>query len=129
MSKTTVTKEIVKKVLEYNEKYSQLTRTEIGTLCNISVTSVSRILSGEYDHLLKKEPDTATTVIPLEDLKRLVACEYAVNGILKLCKLSTGIDGELFIDYKSVFSILKAYLPDDVSKRLEELKKGESENG
>ena len=131
-----VTKEIVKKVLSYkaDEKYSQLTYEELGLLCGTSATSISRIFRGDYNHLLKEdkalvEVDTgATTIIPLEDLKHLVACEYAVNTILKICKLSTNIDGALFIDYKSVFSILRAYVPDDVGTRLEELKRGENEN-
>lgn len=130
MSKVKVTKELVLKVKEYksNDKYSNLTQGEIALLCGTTGTSVSRILNGEYDHLLSGTPsasDDVTTVIPYEELKRLVACEYCIDAILQMCKLSEKIDGALFIDYKATFGLLKAHVPEKVNARVEELKERE----
>lgn len=64
----------------------------------------------------------STTVIPYEELKHLLACEYAINAMLNMTKLSDRTEGTLFIDYRAVFSILTAYVPDEVNNRLETLK-------
>jgi len=135
MSKTIVTKEIVEKVKSYldKDKYGNLTHDEIALLCGTSATSVSRISNGQYDHLLKpvekitqSNTDDVNVAIDYETLKHLMACEYAVKAILDNSKLSTGYDGALFIDYKVVYGILKAYLPDDTNRKLEELKREEA---
>lgn len=59
MSKVTITKDIVKKVKEYksNDRYSNLTQAEIALLCGTTPSSVSRIINGEYDHLLNDTPE------------------------------------------------------------------------
>lgn len=128
-----MTKEIVKKVFGYktDAKYNQLSNKEIGLLRGLTESTVDKICTGGYNHLLvgSDAGNGATTIIPLEDLKHLLACEYAISALLKMCKLSNNIDGALFIDFKATFSILRAYLPEEVNKRLEELQKGENENG
>lgn len=129
-----VTKETVLKVKKYKEdsKYSNLTQEELALLCGTSSTSVSRIINGEYDYLLEPVKQTNTddvnVAIDYQTLKHLLACEYAVEKILKNSKLSTGYDGALFIDYKVVYGILKAYVPDDTNRILEELKRKEAKD-
>lgn len=89
---------------------------------------VCRIIKGDYDHLIsepvKENTDTVTS-IPYEELKRLMACEYAVSAMLNSAKLSDSYDGILFIDFRAVYGILKAYVPEDTEKKLEELKREE----
>ena len=123
---TKVTKEIVSKVKAYksDDRYSQLSQTEIGLLCGISSATVSRIIGGEYDHLLNEDPEIndSTTVIPFDTLKRLIACEYAVEAILKISKLSDKSDNGLFFPSNSVYGLLRAYLPEETIARIQELK-------
>lgn len=128
--KETVTKEIVLKVKSYknDDRYTHLTQEELALLCGTSRTTVNRIIKGDYDHLISepvKENSDIVTTIPYEVLKRLMACEYAINALINNTKLSTGYDGTLFIDYKVVYGILRAYVPEDTEKRLEELKREE----
>lgn len=131
-----VTKEVVEKVKNYlsDDKYSSLTHDEIGLLCGTSATSVSRISNGQYDHLLKPiekveiNTDDVTVAIDYQTLKHLMACEYAVEKLINLSKPSTGYDDILFIDFKVVYGILKAYVPEDINRRFEELKREEEEN-
>lgn len=129
---TKVTKEIVSKVKAYksDDRYSQLSQTEIGLLCGISSATVSRIISGEYDYFLNEDPETndSTTVIPFDTLKRLIACEYAVEAMLKISKLSEVNDNGLFFPSNSVYGLLRAYLPEEVNERILELKEKVSED-
>ena len=60
--------------------------------------------------------------IDYQTLKHLMACEYAIESMLNVATLSTGKDGCLFIDYRASFGIIKAYLPEDVKRRLNELR-------
>lgn len=130
MSKDLVTKELVEKVKSYlsDDKYSALTYGEVGILCEISASTVSRIKNGNYDCLLtpvKKEVKPVNGVdvhIDYDTLDHLMKCEYAVNAILKNSILSTGYDGGLFIDYKVIYGILRAYVPVETEKRLQELR-------
>lgn len=126
MNEVTITKDVVKKVMEYtnDDKYINLTANEVAILCGISIEQFNKILSGEYDYLLSEtpEPSDSTTVIPYEELKHLLACEYAINAMFNMTKLSDRTENTLFIDYRAVFSILSAYLPDEVNNRLEALK-------
>jgi transcriptional regulator with XRE-family HTH domain len=133
MGKVKITKDIVLKVKEYksSEKYSNLTQAEIALLCGTTTPSVSRILNGEYDFLLSDLPkvtkttNDVTTVIPYEQLKHLLACEYAIEAMFNMTKLSDRTESTLFIDYRAVFSILTAYVPEKVDARLKELKERE----
>lgn len=129
MGKVTVTKKLVEKVKSYqsNDRYSALSHEELALLCGTSSTTFSRIVNGQYDHLINPEPKAVNTqdvnvAIDYDTLKRLMACEYAVNAMLSNAKLSTGYDGALFIDYKVVFGILRAYLPEEAENRLNELR-------
>lgn len=127
----TVTKEVVEKVKSYlsNDKYNNLTHEEIALLCGTSATSVSRIKNGEYDHLLEpvENANTDDVLVPIDykTLKHLIACEDAVEKLINCAKLSNNYEGTLFIDYKVVFGILKAYVPEDVIRKLEELNREE----
>ena len=116
-----INKDIVLKVKSYNDK--NLSPEEIGLLCGITPDSVSLILSGKYDYLLNEEPEIndGTTVIPYETLKRLIACEYAVEAILKVSKLSEVNDNNLFFPSNSVYGLLRAYLPEETLARIQEL--------
>ena len=126
MSDVMITKDIVKKVMKYknDDKYINLTANEVAILCGVSIEQFNKILSGEYDYLLSEtpEPSDFTTVIPYEELKHLVACENAITAMLNMAKLSDRTENTLFIDYRAVFSILAAYVPDRVNDRLEALK-------
>lgn len=137
--KKEITREIVQKVKNYGDdkKYGKLSQREIGLLCGgIHSSTVCKILKGDYDHLLSETPNVnsevngdVTTVIPYETLKQLLACEYAIESLLKMSKLSTNADNVLFFDYRATFSILSAYMPEKVNNRLEELNREEEING
>ena len=131
MTKQAVTKEMVLKVKKYtsDERYSDLTHTELALLCGSSATSVSRIVNGKYDYLLADTPkeetkEDTTVVIPYEALKHMVNCEAAITAILAASTLSRDTTGALFCEYKTVFGILKAYLSEDTNNRVEALKRG-----
>lgn len=125
-------KETVEKVKSYlsDNKYSNLNHNEIALLCGTSATGVSEIANGQYDYLLDPAVNTndVQVAIDYETLKHLIACENVVEAILKGTKLSVGYEGILFIDYKAVYGILRAYVPDEVNSRLEVLKEKEENN-
>lgn len=90
-------------------------------------------LDTEYFSYIEPTPEVMPVVVPSTDegcvvpidyktLKRLVACEYAVDAILKSTSISTGRDECLFIHYGATYGILRAYLPDDVEARWKELR-------
>jgi hypothetical protein len=129
-----VSPEKVKEVKSYlsDVKYENLTFVEIGKLCDVSNSTVTRINNGDYDDLLvvnstksEETSESATTIIPLDDLRRLVACEYIVDAILRQTRLSDKYDNTLFIHAGALHGILRAYLPEDVEDRLETLKREE----
>jgi DNA-binding XRE family transcriptional regulator len=117
-----VTKEIVDKVKAYLEEHPGLTQEEIGVLCGVSHGTVWNIDHGKYDHLLKEaEAEKIVTEIPYEKLKRLIACENAIDEIFSCAKECFGYDDEIFIDYHSVSSILKKHLPEEHDNKLKEI--------
>lgn len=126
-----ITPEAVRTVKNYlsDAKYENLTLVEISTLSGVSTATVTRIKNGEYDDLLtvntEEKEESVSTIIPLDDLKRLVACEYVVNAILRQCELSDRYDNTLFIHSNVIHGVLKAYLPEEVENRLETLKREE----
>lgn len=130
MTKQEVTREVVLKAKSYldNPKYSTLTQDELALLTGISATTLSRIKNGKYDSLLEPEKvedpqaDSVVVSIDYETLKRLTACEYVVDAILRMATLHEVIDDVLFINNKALYGILRAYVPDDVEKRLNELR-------
>lgn len=128
-----VTKELVTKVkaLGTNPKYKDLTQDEIGLLSGTSGTTVSRILSGKYDHLFEVEKPKETnevkgadvsTSIPYAEFKELIGCEEVIDNILMNATLSNKNDG-LFIPSGKMFAILKAYVPHKVEETIERLRK------
>lgn len=124
-----IDKEIVIKVKNYldNEIYKGLKDTEIGTLCGISDSSVSRIRNGYYDDLLVEDVDESKpeciTSIPYEELEYLLKCKSIVNYILATATLSDKLDNALFIQSGHLFTVLKNTLPDEVDCVLSKLKK------
>lgn len=132
MSEKLIDKETVLKIYSYlnDERYSQLTHAELGLLCGVSSSTISRVKAGKYDHLLKEVEDSkdSTTLIPYDTLKHLVSCEYAINAILANCVLSKDRENVLFIPFTVVHGILKAYLPDEVNNRLQTLQREEENN-
>lgn len=117
-----VTKEIVEKVKKYLLNYSNLTQEEIGVLCGVSKGTVHYISKGDYDHMLKEtEEEKIFTEIPYEKLKRLIACENAIDEIFACAKECFGYDDEIFVDYHSVSSILKKHLPEEHDNKLKEI--------
>ena len=127
---TKVNKDLVLKVKAYSDMYQNLSNYEIGLLVSLSPEEVDRITSGDYDFLLNKDPEIndSTTVIPFDTLKRLIACEYAVDAILKISKLSDKSDNALFFPSNSVYGLLRAYLPEETIARIQELKESINED-
>lgn len=127
----TVTKEIVVKVKSYlsDDKYNKLTQSELSLLTGVSTTTINRIANGSYDHLLEKPVTTEDVTVPItyDTLKRLLACEYVVDGILKNCMLHDVIEDALFINNKVLYGLLRAYLPEDVEATVKKLKEVENE--
>lgn len=133
-----ITKETVEKGKSYlsNPKYAELTQEEIALISGIPATTLSRIKKGRYDHLLTPDPepqaqdtnpDRVSVPIDYDTLKHLMACEYVVDAILKMATLHDVIEDVLFVPNKALYGILRAYVLDDVEKRLEELKEGNNE--
>jgi hypothetical protein len=126
-----ITAESVKTVKNYlsDAKYEGLTLMEISTLSGVSTATVTRIKNGDYDDLLtvkaEEKEEGTSTIIPLDDLKRLVACEYIVDAILRQTRLSDKYDNTLFIHAGALHGILRAYLPEEVQNRIETLKREE----
>lgn len=117
-----VTKEIVDKAKGYLEEHPDLTQEEIGVLCGVSKGTVWNIDHGKYDHLLEEaEAEKIVTEIPYEKLKRLIACENAIDEIFSCSKECFGYDDEIFIDYHSVSSILKKHFPEEHDNKLKEI--------
>ena len=122
--------DLVLKVKAYSDNYKNLSSYEIGLLVSQPYEVVDRIICGDYDHLLNEDSEIndSTTVIPYDTLKRLIACEYAVEAILKISKLSEVNDSNLFFPSNSVYGLLRAYLPEEVNERILELKEQEEDN-
>lgn len=119
-----VTKEIVIKVKGYVNEHPDLTLEEIGILCGVSHGTVCNIKHGKYDYLFEESEEAIQpiiTEIPYEKLKRLIACENAIDEIFSCAKECFGYDDEIFIDYHSVSSILKKHLPEEHENKLAEI--------
>ena len=126
-----VTKEIVEKAKDYLANFPKLNHIEIGALCGVSGSTISRIKNGDYDYMLdagvNEGGQTVTTSIPYEEFKKLVVCESIVKEILQSCLLSENDENTLFISYKVVGSILNRHIPNEVEKRLTELQEEKTE--
>ena len=117
-----ITKAIVEAVKGYAKKYPNMTQLEIGKLVEISNSSVSYILNGQYDHLLiEPEEKVIRADIPYETYRRLVCCELAMNDIINHLIISRSTEDCLFIDYRLVDSVVSRYLPEEYSMRCAEL--------
>ena len=84
---TKVTAEMVRTVRQYENDPRKFTRAEIAAMSGTSLTTLSRILNGEYDYLLAPvEPvhtDGQTTVVPFSEIRHMMACENVVKLILE----------------------------------------------
>ena len=122
-----ITKEIVKAVKDYKEKYPKMKQVEIALLVGIAPSSVSNIMNGMYEYLLHEvevekanETNGVKSEIPYDEYKRLVTCELAIKELMSQAKASTKEDGLLFIDYHSFSFVMNNYFPEEYEKRLDE---------
>lgn len=121
-----ITKEMILKVKRYlnEDAYNILTISEIASLVGVSATTVSRIKSGEYDGMLEEIPatiDGVTTVIPYEELHKLMVYEQIVREIIANTTLSTSAEDMLYFPKYITHNILTRYVPDLVQERLDVL--------
>lgn len=128
-----ITKENVEAVKTYVLKYPMLSQEEIGKLVGISASTVCYILKGAYDYLLEETeeqqtPKTIESKITYETYRRLLSCEMAFNEMLARTSVSNSDDNVLFIDYRTVSSIMQRYFPADFEARIDELREEEYEN-
>ena len=114
-----ITNEIVEEVKKYASKYPDMTQNDMARLVGISPASVSNILNGTYKEEKEKVVESQ---IPHETYRRLVMCEEAFKEILRNARTAYGEEDLLFVDYRTVSSILKRCLPEEFEERLNEIK-------
>ena len=126
-----VTKEIIEKAKDYLLNFPKLNNSEIGSLCGVSGSTVSRIRNGDYDYMLdagaNEGGQAVTTSIPYEEFKKLWAYETVMKELLANCKLFDSDETVLFLASKAFTRILNNYIPDEVEKRLTELQAEKTE--
>lgn len=120
-----ITNEIVAEVKKYSIKYPEMSQGDIAKLVGVSSGSVYNILNGMYDLKTGAKANEGKTVesqIPYETYRKLVMCEEAVKEIFRNAKTAYGEEDILFIDYRTVSSILQRCLPEEFWERLDEIK-------
>ena len=120
-----VTAEMVRTVRQYEDDPRKFTRAEIAAMSGTSLTTLSRILNGEYDHLLAPvEPahtDGQTTVVPFSEIRHMIACENVVKLLLETAVLSDKDATKLFVSAGQVRKALELFVPQEVEARVEAL--------
>ena len=77
---TNITKQNVIDVYEYRKKYGNtMHNKDIAKLCDIGESTVGKILSGKYDHLLK-EPSSSNTALNSSELNNILELLYTINN-------------------------------------------------
>lgn len=137
-SKPNITQEQVDKVKFYlnNERYQSLSMTEIGTLVGVSASTVSRVKKGEFDKPPEQPPAqelTATnpqayTLIPYEELVKLIRYEMTIKELLDCCILSNISDELVFLPLNPLNRTLSRCIPEEYEAQLAELRLHKSED-
>ena len=122
---TKVTAEMVQTARKYKDDPRKFTRAEIATMSGTSVTTLDRILNGDYDYLLEPvEPvhtDGQTTVVPFSEIRHMMACENVVKLLLETAVLSDQDATKLFVPASQVRKALELFVPQQVEARVEAL--------
>ena len=122
---TRVTAEMVRTARQYKDDPREFTRAEIAAMSGTSVSTLDRILNGEYDHLLAPvEPvntDGKTTVVPFSEIRHMMACENVVKLLLETAALSDQDATKLFVSAGQVRKALELFVPQEVEARIEAL--------
>ena len=122
---TRVTAEMVRTVRQYENDPRKFTRAEIAAMSGTTLTTLTRILNGEYDHLLAPvEPvhtDGQTTVVPFSEIRHMIACENVVKLLLEAAVLYDQDATKLFVPASQVRKALELFVPQEVEARVEAL--------
>lgn len=102
---TRVTAEMVRTARQYKDDPRKFTKAEIAAMSGTSLTTLSRILNGEYDYLLAPvEPvntDGKTTVIPFSEIRHRMACENVVKITIRDSRPKRSGCNKIICTYKS----------------------------
>ena len=122
---TKVTAEMVRTARQYKDDPRKFTRAEIAAMSGTSLTTLDRILNGQYDYLLAPvEPvhtDGQTTVVPFSEIRHMIACENVVKLLLETATLSDQDTTKLFVRASQVRKALELFVPQEVEARIKEL--------
>ena len=122
---TRVTAEMVRTARQYKDDPRKFTRAEIAAMSGTSLSTVDRILNGEYDYLLAPvEPvhaDGQTTVVPFSEIRHMIACENVVKLLLETATLSDQDATKLFVPASQVRKALELFVPQEVEARVKTL--------
>ena len=120
-----VTAEMVRTARQYKDDPRKFTRAEIAAMSGTSLTTLSRIWNGEYDHLLTPvEPahtDGQKTVVPFSEIRHMMACENVVKLLLETAVLSDQDATKLFVSAGQVRKALELFVPQEIEARVEAL--------
>ena len=120
-----VTAEMVRTVRQYKDDPREFTRAEIAAMSGTSLTTLQRILNGEYDYLLAPvesvHTDGQTTVVPFSEIRHMMACENVVKLLLETAVLNDQDATKLFVSAGQVRKALELFVPQEVEARVEAL--------
>ena len=122
---TKVTAEMVRTARQYKDDPRKFTRAEIAAMSGTSLTTLDRILNGEYDYLLAPvetvHTDGQTTVVPFSEIRHMMACENVVKLLLETAVLSDQDATKLFVPASQVRKALELFVPQEVEARVKAL--------
>ena len=120
-----VTAEMVRTAHQYADDPREFTKAEIAAMSGTSLTTLHRILHGEYDYLLapveQVHTDGQTTVVPFSEIRHMIACENVVKLLLETAALSDQDTTKLFVRASQVHKALELFVPQEVEARVETL--------
>ena len=122
---TKVTAEMVRTARQYADDPREFTKAEIAAMAGTSLTTLHRILHGEYDYLLAPvesvHTDGQTTVVPFSEIRHMMACENVVKLLLEAAVLNDQDVTKLFVPASQVRKALELFVPQEVEARVEAL--------